>query len=31
MIRERVAAGKPFRHLVPSGVADLIEEQGLYR
>jgi nicotinate-nucleotide adenylyltransferase len=31
MIRERVAAGRPFRHLVPAGVGDLIEAKGLYR
>lgn len=31
MIRERAAAGKPLRHLVPAGVADLIEKRGLYR
>lgn len=30
MIRERVAAGEPFRHLVPDGVAAAIEERGLY-
>jgi nicotinate-nucleotide adenylyltransferase len=31
MIRERAAAGQPLRHLVPQGVAELIEERGLYR
>ena len=31
MIRERVAAGRPIRHLVPDGVADVIERRGLYR
>lgn len=31
MIRQRVAAGRPLRHLVPDGVAGLIEERGLYR
>jgi nicotinate-nucleotide adenylyltransferase len=31
MIRERAAAGQPLRHLVPEGVAGLIEERGLYR
>ena len=31
MIRERVAASKPFRHLVPPGVATVIEKRGLYR
>jgi nicotinate-nucleotide adenylyltransferase len=30
-IRRRVAAGRPIRHLVPDGVAELIGEQGLYR
>jgi len=30
-IRARIAAGKPFRHLVPPGVADYIERHGLYR
>ena len=30
-IRERVAAGRPLRHLVPDGVAELISERGLYR
>jgi nicotinate-nucleotide adenylyltransferase len=31
MIRQRAAAGRPLRHLVPDGVAALIEERGLYR
>jgi nicotinate-nucleotide adenylyltransferase len=30
LVRERVAAGRPFRHLVPRAVADFIEEAGLY-
>ncbi len=30
-IRARIAAGKPFRHLVPTEVADYIERHGLYR
>jgi nicotinate-nucleotide adenylyltransferase len=30
MVRERVAAGRPIRYLVPDGVAALIEERGLY-
>ena len=30
-IRKRVAAGRPIRHLVPDGVAELIAEGGLYR
>ena len=30
LVRERVAAGLPFRHLVPRAVADFIEETGLY-
>lgn len=31
MIRERVAAGRPLRHLIPERVAELIAERGLYR
>jgi nicotinate-nucleotide adenylyltransferase len=31
LIRERVAAGRPIRHLVPAPVADRIAELGLYR
>jgi len=31
MIRERVAAGRPVRWLVPDAVAELIAERGLYR
>jgi len=30
MVRERVATGRPIRYLVPDGVAELIEERGLY-
>lgn len=30
-VRERVAAGRPYRFLVPERVADLIERDGLYR
>ncbi len=30
-IRKRVAAGRPIRHLVPDGVAELIARRGLYR
>jgi nicotinate-nucleotide adenylyltransferase len=30
LVRERVASGRPFRHLVPRAVADFIEEAGLY-
>jgi nicotinate-nucleotide adenylyltransferase len=30
MVRERVAAGRPIRYLVPDGVADVIERRGLY-
>lgn len=31
LIRERAAAGKPLRHLVPDKVIELIEQRGLYR
>lgn len=31
LIRERAAAGKPLRHLVPGPVIELIERRGLYR
>ena len=31
MVRERVAAGRPFAHLVPERVADRIARVGLYR
>jgi nicotinate-nucleotide adenylyltransferase len=31
MIRQRAAAAKPLRHLVPDPVAELISERGLYR
>jgi nicotinate-nucleotide adenylyltransferase len=31
LVRERVAAGKPVRWLVPRAVAELIAERGLYR
>ena len=31
LVRERVAAGKPVRWLVPDAVAELIRERGLYR
>jgi nicotinate-nucleotide adenylyltransferase len=31
MLRRRVAAGRPIRHLVPSAVADRIASLGLYR
>jgi nicotinate-nucleotide adenylyltransferase len=31
MVRERVAARRPIRYLVPDGVADVIERRGLYR
>lgn len=31
LIRERAAAGRPLRHLVPDPVVDLIAERGLYR
>ncbi len=30
-IRERIAQGRPIRHLVPDAVAELIGERGLYR
>jgi nicotinate-nucleotide adenylyltransferase len=31
LIRERTAAGKPLRHLVPDPVIELIGERGMYR
>jgi nicotinate-nucleotide adenylyltransferase len=31
LVRERVAAGRPFRYLVPAAVAKHIEQAGLYR
>ncbi len=31
LIRERAAAGRPLRHLVPDPVVELISERGLYR
>jgi nicotinate-nucleotide adenylyltransferase len=31
LIRERAAAGRPLRHLVPDPVAEAISERGLYR
>ena len=31
LVRERVAAGRPVRWLVPAAVAELIAERGLYR
>jgi nicotinate-nucleotide adenylyltransferase len=31
MIRQRVAAGFPYRHLLPDAVAGYIEEAELYR
>jgi nicotinate-nucleotide adenylyltransferase len=31
MIRNRAGAGLPIRHLVPDGVADYVQEHGLYR
>jgi nicotinate-nucleotide adenylyltransferase len=31
MLRRRVAAGRPIRHLVPDAVADAIANAGLYR
>ena len=30
-LRERVAAGRPIRHLVPDAVAEAIAEHGYYR
>ncbi len=29
-VRERVREGRPYRHLVPEGVADIIERENLY-
>jgi nicotinate-nucleotide adenylyltransferase len=31
MIRQRAGDGRPLRHLVPEGVAELIRDRGLYR
>jgi nicotinate-nucleotide adenylyltransferase len=31
MVRERVQEGQPLRYLVPDGVIELIEREGLYR
>ena len=31
MIRQRAREGRPMRHLVPDGVAELIAQRGLYR
>jgi nicotinate-nucleotide adenylyltransferase len=31
LIRERAAAGRPLRHLVPDPVIELIEAGGMYR
>jgi nicotinic acid mononucleotide adenylyltransferase len=30
-VRQRVRQGRPFDHLVPAGVAELIRRNGLYR
>jgi nicotinate-nucleotide adenylyltransferase len=30
LVRERILARQPFRHLVPRAVADYIEDAGLY-
>ena len=30
-IRRRIREGEPFRHLVPEGVVEVIEREGLYR
>jgi len=30
LIRERVASGRPWKHLVPQGVAEMIDNEGLY-
>ena len=30
-VREAIVAGQPWRHLVPSAVAELVERDGLYR
>jgi nicotinate-nucleotide adenylyltransferase len=31
IVRERVAAGRPLMHLVPGGVVEMIEREGIYR
>lgn len=30
LVRERIRAGEPFSHLVPTGVASIIDNEGLY-
>jgi nicotinate-nucleotide adenylyltransferase len=30
-VRDRVREGRPYRHLVPGSVADIIEREGLYK
>ena len=30
LVRERIGLGRPWKHLVPHGVAEMIDNEGLY-